>query len=236
MAQQSHTPRTAGTQTRTKSTKRIVIGSLINVIVIALIAVFAVFAVRRNTGSSASSSASTSASSASGASSFSRNGGTNTMTNGKTAIVYFSLTGTTENAAKQIQKRVPGSTLIRIEAQEAYGDYDSAAHRGDRERRQNIHPALKSVPDLSSYTNVFIGFPTWWAQPPMLIDTLFDKVDFSGKTIIPFTTSMSTPMSESMPTMRRLAKADNAKITDGFRYDNDNQALESWLRRIGFFR
>jgi flavodoxin len=73
------------------------------------------------------------------------------MSNGKTAIVYFSLTGTTENAARQIQKRVPGSTLIRLEPQQAYGDYDSAVRRGDTERRQNIHPALKSVPDLSSY-------------------------------------------------------------------------------------
>jgi hypothetical protein len=70
----------------------------------------------------------------------------------------------------------------------------------------------------------------------MLIHTLFDKVDFSGKTIIPFTTSMSTPMGDSIPTMHRLASADDAKITSGFRYDDDNKALESWLRQIGLSR
>jgi hypothetical protein len=35
-----------------------------------------------------------------------------------------------------------------------------------------------------------------------------------------------------MPTMRQLAQKDNAKIIDGFRWDEDNSALHTWLRNM----
>ena len=61
----------------------------------------------------------------------------------------------------------------------------------------------------------------------MVIHTLFDKYNFKGKTIIPFTTSMSDPMK----TMRRLAKKDGAKIKDGFRYDDNEKQLDAFLKK-----
>lgn len=104
-----------------------------------------------------------------------------------TLIVYFSLTGTTQGAAKYIQKQT-GAKMIRLQPQQPYGDYDAAARRGDRERRNNIHPALATnIPNFSKYKTVFICYPTWWSLPPMIIHTLFDKYDFSGKTVVPFT-------------------------------------------------
>ena len=33
-----------------------------------------------------------------------------------------------------------------------------------------------------------------------------------------------------MPEMRKLAQADGAKITSGFRYDNNDDALDNFLR------
>jgi outer membrane protein assembly factor BamE (lipoprotein component of BamABCDE complex) len=81
--------------------------------------------------------------------------------NKKTLIVYFSLTGTTKKAAQQIQKAT-GADLIRLEPQRSYGSYDNAAKRGDRERKENIHPALATkIPHFSSYQTVFVGYPTW---------------------------------------------------------------------------
>ncbi len=152
----------------------------------------------------------------------------------QTAILYFSVSGTTETAAQAIHRCIPGSTLIRLEPQQPYGDYESTTKRGDVERQQNIHPALKNLPDLTKYQNIFIGFPTWWARPPMVIHTVFDVVDLSGKTIIPFATSMGTSISESMPTMRQLAASAHAHITDGFLYNGDQSALQSWLQQLGF--
>lgn len=151
-----------------------------------------------------------------------------------TLIVYFSLTGTTQGAAKYIQKQT-GATMIRLQPQKPYGDYDAAARRGDRERRNNIHPALATnIPNFSKYKTVFIGYPTWWSRPPMIIHTLFDKYDFSGKTVVPFTTSMSTPIGPSQAVIKQLAQKDGANFKNGIRYDDNNGQVRSWLKGLGY--
>lgn len=156
-----------------------------------------------------------------------------TKRNSKALIVYFSLTGTTKGAAKQIQKDT-GADLIRLRPQKPYGDYDSAARRGDRERRNNIHPALATrIPNFNKYQTVFVGYPTWWSRPPMIIHTLFDKYDFKGKTVIPFTTSMSTPIGPSQAVIKQLATQDGASFKNGIRYDDNNGAVRSWLNGLG---
>lgn len=151
-----------------------------------------------------------------------------------TLIVYFSLTGTTQDAAKYIQKQT-GAKMIRLQPKKAYGDYDSAARRGDRERRNNIHPALATnIPNFSKYKTVFIGYPTWWQRPPMLIHTLFDKYNFQGKTVVPFTTSMSAPIGPSQAVIKQLAQKDGATFKNGIRYDNNNKQVRSWLKGLGY--
>ena len=152
--------------------------------------------------------------------------------NNRTLIIYFSMSGTTKAAAEQIQ-RDTGADIVRLQRAKAYPKgYDNYARVADRERRRNTHPAIKrNIPNLNRYDTVLIGFPTWWQQPPMVIHSLFDIYDFRGKTIIPFTTSMSTPIKASIPTMRRLAKADGATIKQGFRYDNNNAQLRRFLQR-----
>lgn len=153
--------------------------------------------------------------------------------NSKVLIVYFSLTGTTKDAAEYIQKQT-GADMIRLKPAKAYGDYDSAAKRGDRERRNNIHPALATkLPNLSKYNTILIGYPTWWQRPPMLIHTLFDNYNFKNKTIIPFTTSMSTPIGPSEKVIRQLATQDGAKFKNGIRYDNNKSEVNVWLNKLG---
>lgn len=154
-----------------------------------------------------------------------------TKGNNKTLILYFSVTGTTKKAAEYIQKQT-GATMIRLNPQKPYKSYEDAGRRGDRERKNNIHPALATkIPNLKKYKTVLIGYPTWWQRPPMLIHTLFDKYNFAGKTIIPFTTSTSTPIGSSEKVIKQLAKKDKAKFRNGIRYDNNNSEVRSWLKK-----
>lgn len=155
----------------------------------------------------------------------------------KTLIVYFSMSGNTKAAAKQIQ-RYTGADIVRLRRATPYPKgYDNYARVADHERRHNIHPAIKhNLPNLDQYSTILIGFPTWWQRPPMVIHSLFDAYDFRGKIIIPFTTSMSTPMKASMPTMRRLAQNDGATIRNGFRYDDNNAQLRQFLNRNGLMK
>ncbi len=155
------------------------------------------------------------------------------IANKKTSlVVYFSVSGNTAKAARQIASYT-GAKTYRIRGQQAYPtEYNQTVARGENELRNNIHPAIKGrIANWNKYKTIYLGFPTWWMQPPMIIHTLFDTYSFKGKTIVPFTTSQETPMSSSMPYIRRMAKAKNAKrVINGFRYDNNNAALRSYLR------
>lgn len=156
--------------------------------------------------------------------------------NNKTLILYFSLTGTTKGAAQYIQKQT-GADLIRLEPVKRYKGYDDASKRGNRELRNNLHPALATkIPNFSKYNTVLIGYPTWWARPPMLIHTLFDKYNFKGKTVIPFTTSMSTPISQSEPTIKAMAQKQGATFKNGIKYDDNNAQTRAWLRKLGLLK
>ena len=158
---------------------------------------------------------------------------TNNLTNSRSLIVFFSMSDSTQRAAREIQ-RLTNSNIYRIQAADPYpSDYDGYAKRGDNERRNNLRPAIQgTIPNWNKYTIIYLGFPTWWQQPPMIIHTLFDDYSFKGKTIVPFTTSMSTPMSSSMPYIRRMASKDRARVLNGFRYTGNNTALANWIRSL----
>jgi len=155
------------------------------------------------------------------------------QTSGKSRqlIIYFSLSGTTKTAAEAIQKQT-NADMIRLQPRKAYPEtYDAAVKVAQRELKTKTHPAIKTkLPDLSRYQTIYVGFPTLWRQPPMIIHSLFDEADFSGKTIVPFTTSMSTPMKNSMGQMQKMANATNAHLNQGYRYDNDNASLKRFLQ------
>lgn len=152
----------------------------------------------------------------------------------KALIIYFSMSGNTKAAAEQIQKDT-GADIVRLQRAKPYPKgYDNYSRVADHERRHHIHPAIKhNIPNLNQYNTVLVGFPTWWQQPPMVIHSLFDTYNFQGKTIVPFTTSMSTPMSASMPYMRQMAQKDGATVRNGFRYDDNNGQLRRFLRQNG---
>ncbi|GEP23196.1 flavodoxin [Lentilactobacillus diolivorans] len=149
----------------------------------------------------------------------------------KKLIIYFSASGTTKAAAEVIQSKT-GADIVRLQPKEKYpDDYNNLVKVAKNQLDNGIHPAIKTtIPNLKRYRTILVGFPTWWHQPPMIIHSLFDRYNFSNKIIVPFTTSSSDPISRSMPEMRKLTQADGAKITSGFRYDNNDDDLDNFLR------
>ena len=41
----------------------------------------------------------------------------------------------------------------------------------------------------AEYDTIILGYPNWWASIPMPIATLLESYDFSGKTIMPFSSA-----------------------------------------------
>lgn len=138
-------------------------------------------------------------------------------TNSKALILYFSLTGNTAKAAKTVQA-LTGAAIEEIRPVKPYArDYAGATARGEKEKDGNIHPAMVPLKsDLSQYTTIYLGFPTWWAQPPMIIQTLADQTALAGKVIVPFTTSGGSAIADSEQALDVLAQRSGAALQRGF--------------------
>ena len=104
-------------------------------------------------------------------------------------IAYFSWSGNTRQLAEMIQEQA-GGELFEIEPETTYtDDINALSGIALQEQRDDIRPALKStVEDMDQYDVIFIGFPNWWNNMPMPVFTFLEEYDFSGKTVIPFTT------------------------------------------------
>jgi len=145
-------------------------------------------------------------------------------------IIYFSLSNRTKTAAEKIHK-LTQADIIRLEPLTPYPDsYDAYVPVTQKEFETGARPAIKTeLPNLAQYDTIYLGYPTWNGRVPMIFYTLFDKYDFSNKTIVPFTTSASSSVEESMPYMRELAA--DCKVTAGFRYSDNDAKLEDFLKQ-----
>ena len=112
----------------------------------------------------------------------------------KTLIVYFSASGVTASAAREIAEAV-GGDLYEIQPVQPYTSADlnwmdkksrGTIEMNDPESRPEI---AASVQNMEQYDTILIGFPIWWYVEPRIVDTFLESYDFSGKTMIPFATS-----------------------------------------------
>ena len=95
-------------------------------------------------------------------------------------------TGTTAYIAELIQAAV-GGELYPITISEPYpADFDAVV---DQNHQKTEPPPLAgTVPDLSQYDVVFLGYPIWAGTIPGAIEAFLAACDLSGKTIVPFCT------------------------------------------------
>ena len=122
----------------------------------------------------------------------------------KVLVVYFSMPDSNDNSSVEINGETLGNTqymayviqentganIFRIVPTVPYPtDHDELVDLAQQEQSDNARPAFNgSVEDFDSYDTVFVGYPNWWADLPMIMYTFFDTYDFSGKKIINFNT------------------------------------------------
>ena len=150
-------------------------------------------------------------------------------TNGKNLVVYFSMPdnvddstvvidgetlGNTQYMAYVIQETV-GADIFRIEPETPYPtDHDELVDLASEEQSNNARPAIKNtIENFDTYENIFVGYPNWWGDMPMILYSFFDEYDFSGKTIIPFNTHGGSGFSDTISTIKELEP--NAEVLDG---------------------
>lgn len=155
---------------------------------------------------------------------------------GGALIVYFSWSGNTEAVAQEIQNQT-GADLFEIVPAEPYtDDYDELLDIAQEEQSSNARPAIADTVDLSGYDTIFLGFPNWWGDMPMIIYTFLDEYDLSGKTVAPFNTSGGSGFSNSLETIAEMEP--DARITEGLSLGSSEaedcaDTVSGWLGSIG---
>lgn len=159
----------------------------------------------------------------------------NTM---KALVTYFSASGVTRNAAKQVADII-GADLFEITPEQLYTDADLDWR--DKQSRstiemndKNSRPAIKDggkVKNLDQYDVVYVGFPIWWYTAPTIINTFIEANDFTGKIIVPFATSGGSNIKKACEDLQ--ATYPSYKFGEGKLLNSINKVdIERWAAAV----
>jgi flavodoxin len=169
-------------------------------------------------------------------------------------VIYFSRTGeqytvgvidkgNTAIVAEMIVEET-GAELFEVLPEEDYYPYtyNELTDVAKKEQNEKARPAYQgTLPDLGAYSTIFIGAPVWWGDWPMIMYTVFENNDFSGKTLIPFSTHEGSGLSgfdkklqsacPDAEVLRGLAVRGNDAQNS---QDKVRESVNSWLKELGF--
>ena len=159
-----------------------------------------------------------------------------TESTGKTLVVYYSATGTTEGVAQTIADTT-GGDLFEIQPVEPYTDDDldwtnddsRVSREHDDESLRDVDLVSTSVDNWDSYDTVFIGYPIWWGIAAWPVDGFVEANDFTGKAVIPFCTAASSGIGDSGNLLEEMAGTGN--WLEGKRLDRgiSEDEVKDWI-------
>ena len=157
----------------------------------------------------------------------------------KELVLYFSVYGSAKRVAEEIALQT-GADLVEIEPEVPYDSnrdhYDALARLAKKEHDEDMRPAIRNEINITGYGRIYIGYPMWWYTFPMIIYTLFDKYDFSGKTLIPFNTHMGSGDGGTYETIREMEPG--ATVLEGLPVEmreaetGSAKDVERWLKSL----
>ena len=167
-------------------------------------------------------------------------------------VAYFSLAGeqygvgvieegNTSIIAHMIAEQT-GADLFEIEAVTPYPTSHSELLDVSRqEMANNARPEIAgTVDNMDDYDTIFIGYPNWWGDMPMIVYNFLESYDLSGKTIVPFCTHGGSGLSNTEST---IADITGGTMKDGFAIsgttaqndrDTARNEVTQWLKDGGF--
>lgn len=158
-------------------------------------------------------------------------------------VVYYSASGNTENVANIIADTMDAD-LFELEPVEPYSDDDldwtnddsrvTKEHENEAERVVKLVSA--TVDNWSSYDTVFIGYPIWWGIAAWPVNEFIKTNDFTGKTVIPFSTSASSGMGESGELLEEMAGTGDWQEGQRFSSGASQEDVRDWLESLGELR
>lgn len=156
----------------------------------------------------------------------------------KALIAYFSASGVTARLAHTLADAVNGD-LYEIVPAVPYTKAD--LNWMDKHSRSSVEmadpasrPAIAgTLPDITDYDTVFVGFPIWWYVAPTIINTFLESCDLAGKTVVPFATSGGSGMGETNAKLQ--PSCPGSRLLEGkvMKSRTSKETLEAWIRELG---
>ena len=120
--------------------------------------------------------------------------------------------------------------------------YDALKEVAQAEKNANARPEIASgIENFDSYDTVFIGYPIWYADMPMIVYSFLESYDFSYKTVIPFCTHGGSGLASTERTISGIIDGANmetglavAGTTAQNNRDSAKEAVVSWLKNLGY--
>lgn len=105
--------------------------------------------------------------------------GVDASTGASRIIADGKLLGTTEYVAKIIADAT-GADLFQVKTVQTYpASHKTLIDYAKKEADTKTYPKMTSkINNLADYDVVFVGYPNWWYDMPMVIYTLFNTYDF----------------------------------------------------------
>lgn len=171
---------------------------------------------------------------------------------GSSLVVYFSRSGEQYGVGKITEGNTAiiagfiaahtGADMFEIVPVNDYPyDLQGLFEVAGKEREGNARPDyVGDVENWDKYGTVFIGYPLWFDDMPMIVYHFLEDHDFTGKTIYPFDTSGAEGLLGTVDAIRN--KCTGADVRDGLAVRGDTvqtqrrqaeQAVTKWLRESG---
>lgn len=165
----------------------------------------------------------------------------------KSLVIYFSRAdenyfggsmrfidkGNTEVVAEYIQD-ITGADLFKVERKVPYSkDYMTCIKEAQDEQRRNELPELvKELSDIDDYDVIFIGGPIYWGTLPQPMFTQLSKLDFNGKTIMPFSTHEGSGLASVIRDIKKYtpkAEVKQGLAIVGSSVRSSKPSLQKWI-------
>lgn len=152
-------------------------------------------------------------------------------------VVDGKVLGNTQYTAMLISEKT-GGDIYRIEPKEEYPtNHEKLVDQAKEEQNRNSRPEIKNtIENFEDYDIIFIGYPNWWGDMPMILYTFLESYNFDGKKVIPFNTHGGSGLSGTVETITN--KLSNANVEqNAFTLSRNNmeqapQKVEAWLEQI----
>lgn len=168
------------------------------------------------------------------------------MSDNKSLVVFFSRAdenynvgtvevGNTELLARRIAE-VAGADEFKIVPVKVYPEkYMECVDLATAEKESGVRPEYVGDVDIADYDTVYLGYPIWWGDMPMIVYSFLEKHDFSGKTVRSFCTHEGSGSAGTFDLLANLLSG--ATVGEGLemsgtkaRSDAGLKCVEEWVK------